>query len=484
MVKYVLTRVPSRPARSRIAELRRIIRDMENASADPSLFGLLNTREWAIGVWLVIGVIFACVVAGKSVLGLVKAALNGHLVGAALVFLTSVASIVFICQRIGLWDWSQSKTTLLWVIFVAPGLVGRMIAKEGHPRLLQAWFKETVGAVVLIELIVNTYTFSIWIELALVPVLVFLGAMLAFAQGKSDYKAVVGFLNGLVALVGLYLLGRGVWMIVANWSSFATLETLREAYTAPLLSLAIIPFLYVFYLYVRYETAFAPLQFSIENARLRDYAKTMAIVMFNIQTPLLRRWQKQLARTRPTTKAEVINTLSAVIRGYKREKNPTPVDPRIGWCPIIAGRYLNQEDVVASDYHASYVGKWYTDAFFKRRDGRYSPHGLVYALEGDEAAVHELRLSLNVNGPDNADEENEMFRRAGALLLAQALSAVDADNAQPLFEAGAPFTMEGATTVALEREDFAVKDYRGHELTLVLRRNASVAQEQVTADAT
>ena len=452
-------------------------------SADPTLFAFFNTREWAIGIWLVIGAVLACVAAGKSVRGLVKAALNIHLVGAALLFLTSVVFIVFICQQIGLWDWAQLKTTLLWVLFVAPGLVGRMISKEEQPHLLKAWFKETVGAVILIEVIVNTHTFSIWIELMLVPVLVFLGTMLAFAQGKPEYKSVVGFLNALFALAGLYILGRGVWMIVANWSSFATLVTLRNVYTAPLLSLTLIPFLYLFYLYVRYETAFAPLQFSIEDARLRDYAKTMAIVVFNVRTSLLRRWQKQLARTRPTTKVDVVGTLNAVIRGYEREQNPSPVDPRIGWCPIIAGNYLNQEGVVASDYHASYDGKWYTDAFFKRRDGRYSPHGLTYALEGDEAAVRELRLNLNVNGPDNADEENEMFRRVGALLLAQALSTVDADSAQPLFEAGAPFTMEGATTVALERKDFAVKEYRGHELTLVLRRNGGVAQEQVTADA-
>lgn len=440
-----------------------------------SLWEFFNTREWAIGIWLVIGVALASVVAGKSVMGTVKAVLNRHIVGATLIFLAAVGFIVFICDRIGLWNLAQLKTTILWVVFVAPGLVGRMITNEEQPRLLKAWFKESVSAAILIELIINTYTFAIWIELLLVPFLVFLGAMLAVAQGKPEYKAVVTFLNNVFALIGMYILGRGLWLIASHWSAFATLGTMRDAYTAPMLSLALIPFLYVFYLYVRYETAFAPLQLSIEDAKLRDYAKAMAIVTFHVRTPLLRRWQKQLSRVRPTTHGDVVKTLKAVIRGYNREKSPPAVDADQGWSPVIAGKYLAAADVIADDYHETYGGVWYTEASFKRpKESAYGPHGLSYAIEGDEDAAHELRLRFYINGPENSDAESLTFAHASQLLFESALPPDQAMAAGIKLKEGKPFAIDGPTRVSLEYEDLSVNAYVGGEWVLSLRRPPTV----------
>lgn len=449
---------------------------MDTASAVPTLWEFFNTREWAIGFWLGFGVALVSWIARKSVTGLIKALLNPHFVGAGLIFLAAVVFIVFICQRVGLWDWPQLKTTILWVVFVAPGLISRMIANEEQPRLLRAWFKESVGAVILIELIVNTYTFSIWIEVLLIPFAAVLGVMLAVAQGRPEFKSVVGLLNTVIACAGLYLLGRGLWMIATHWSSFATQETMRDVYTAPLLSLALIPFLYVFYLYVRYETAFAPMQFSIGDAKLRDYAKTMAIVMFNVRTPLLRRWQKQLTRVRPTTRAEVVGTLTAVIRRHNKEKNPPYVDPATGWSPVAAGKFLAKGGVVADDYREGYGGEWFTETSFKRAKGsNYSPHGITYVLEGDESAVHELRLRFHLNGPESSGEDYQRFYCACSLLLENALSAEQAASAIALIKIGKPFSIQGPTRITLEYTDLTVNAYIGGEWVLRLKRPPDVA---------
>lgn len=54
-----------------------------------------------------------------------------------------------------------------------------MISKEEHPKLLSGWVRDSLGAVIIVELITNTYTFPLWAELLLVPFLALIGGMLA-----------------------------------------------------------------------------------------------------------------------------------------------------------------------------------------------------------------------------------------------------------------------------------------------------------------
>ncbi|MGD9968659.1 MAG: hypothetical protein AB7T59_19230 [Hyphomonadaceae bacterium] len=452
---------------------------MLTAVADANIWAFFNTREWAIAIWLVVAIVFACIVAGKQVLAVLRAALNQQFVGAALVFFAYVAFAVFIYQRAGLWDWPQLKTTLLWAVFVAPSMLARMVAKEEQPTLIRVWIKDTVGALILVELVLNTYTFSIWVELMLVPFLAFIGLMLGVAQSKPKYHLVSGFFNGLLAIVGLGLLVRGVWMVVANWSSFVTLATLRDFYTAPLMSLTLIPFLYAFYLFVRYQNAFAPMRLTIPDPKLRDYAMTMAMLRFHARPPLVRRWQRELHRVRPKNRAEVVASMNAVLRRHARELNPPAVDAAVGWCPVAAGKFLASEGVVVDDYREGYAGQWQAESLFGRGERGYSPHTISYSIEGDEASARELLLRLYVDGPENGDAETAVFKRAGALLLNLTLSAADAAKARPLFEAGTPFAIAGATNVTLEREDFAINNYKGYELRLVLTRTAIAASAKL-----
>lgn len=435
------------------------------------MLALLNTRELAIGIWLVVFCAFACIVAGRAVWRVAKAALAPQLITAFSLFAAYVAFSVFVLSQIGLWDWPQLKTTLLWAVFTAPGMVGRMISKEEHPKLLSGWVRDSLGAVIIVELITNTYTFPLWAELLLVPFLALIGGMLAVGERGARYAPAVTFLNWVLGLFGAFVIGRGIWMIVANWSSFATLATLRDFYTAPLLSLTLIPFLYVMYLYVRYESAFAPLPIWIKDKHVRDYARAMAVISFNVRPHLLRRWQREIVHLRPSTREEVVTAIKTTLRSEAREKNPSPVDAREGWCPIAAGKFVAEDGFPTGDYHAADGETWFASAPMKAvTDGLWS-HNMAYYIDGDEHAARALRLKLYVNGADNRETALTKFKAAGNRLLERALTSSEWPHVQKLFNAGAAFTTTGATIVSLTREEFPNKNISGYELTLELKRS-------------
>jgi hypothetical protein len=429
-----------------------------------------NARELAIAMWVGAAIIACCFLPGRPLISIVKALLAPQFIGLFWLFVGYVAFCVFILHWMALWNASDLKTTLLWGLFTAAGMMGRMIAKEEHPKLISGWMKDSIGAAIFVEFIANLYTFPLWGELLLVPLLVFTGGMLAVAQGEKRYKPVAALLQLVIVLFGLFLLGRGLWLVVANWSSFATLATLRDFYMAPLLSFALIPFLYLLYLFVRYETAFTGLQFSIKDKSLRDYAQTLAIAMFNLRPHLLRRWQREVGRQRPTTKIEVVATINAVLHADAREKNPPHVDPRDGWCPIAAGKFVAEDGFPTGDYHRVDDGAWFSSAPMKAVTQGLWSHNMAYYIEGVEKAAHALRLKLYVNGPEDRDAAEAIFKRAGRRLLERALAPAELEGAVSLLETGAPFVTNGDTSVSLKREDFPNQTMAGYELTLGVKR--------------
>lgn len=439
-----------------------------------------NTREWAIGIWMAITTAVAFVFYTRNAISVVRAALAPPLLVSGAVFLGYLVFAVFVFMRVGLWDWPQLKTTLLWLVFTAPGMLVLMITSHKQPKFVSTWVRDSLGAAVFVELIVNTYTFALWVELILVPVFAFLALMLAFSAREERTRSVASLISFVFGVFGLYLIGRGVWMIVSNWTSFATLAALQDFYTAPLMSLSVIPFLYGFYLYARYETAFQGLQFAIPNKALRDYARAMAIITFNVRTHLIQRWRKQIARVRPETRADVVEALTIVLRGAAREHDPQRVDAAKGWCPIAAGKFLADLGYASDDYHRSYDDAWFAQAPMRRISTAFPEHNMAFYIEGDEEAAHELRLRLYINSAAQRDGARATFVRVGEALLERALPAGESDAAKKLFSRLTPFATNGSTRVALKREEFDNVD-RGYQLTLELTRYPQEAADASVA---
>jgi len=109
---------------------------------------------------------------------------------------------------------------------------------------------------VLFESIINFYVLSLWLELAIVPVLAFLGGMLGVAESDTKHKSVKTLLDRVFAILGAVLISLSLYQAATHFNTFGTSATLKDLVFAHLMSLAFLPFLYIMAVFVTYENLF------------------------------------------------------------------------------------------------------------------------------------------------------------------------------------------------------------------------------------
>lgn len=282
-----------------------------------------NNRELALLIWLALFIIWASRKPGmrRALSGLMRAFFARKVFTLVALMVLYLVAVVIGFRYLNLWQPSHFTATLLWGVSV--GLVTLInlnsISEDEH------YFRKTaleqVRLLVLLEFFINFYVFDLWVEMVLVPITVFIGGMLAYAESDSKYAAVKRLLDVVMAIFGAALVVFAVYKAVTDFSAFATASTLRDFVLYPLMSLAFLPFTYIAALWVRYEGLFLRLSFFIRDKDLLRYAKRQAMIKINFRLNLLNAWARAVLRLRPESKADILDSLARVKR-RGREARP------------------------------------------------------------------------------------------------------------------------------------------------------------------
>ncbi|HET9053912.1 MAG TPA: hypothetical protein VFM90_07060, partial [Cyclobacteriaceae bacterium] len=63
--------------------------------------------------------------------------------------------------------------------------------------------KDTLKWTVVLEFVLSLYTFSLWTELILIPVLIFLGALQGISMTDKKYEKVQNLLSTIITIISL-----------------------------------------------------------------------------------------------------------------------------------------------------------------------------------------------------------------------------------------------------------------------------------------
>lgn len=217
----------------------------------------LTTREMALVVWSAVFFAWALSKRGvrQSLGGIFRAAVHWKILVPAIVVVAYSAAIVSGLHWVGLWGWDLLKDTILWLVFSGLALAFSGVQLNSDVPTWRRVLTDQLKAVVLVEYIVNVYTFPLWVELVLAPTLVFVGMVDAFARLDPKYKSVAQLTGFLLAVFGFAVLGFAVRQAIAA-GPFSTPSALRDVLLAPVLSLALLPLVHVFFLISAYEQLF------------------------------------------------------------------------------------------------------------------------------------------------------------------------------------------------------------------------------------
>lgn len=264
----------------------------------------LSNRDIAFVVWLGIFIVFLVWKADtrRSLVAVLRA-VQGKIAVLLLAYAVYIAAVVAVSWLLGLWNTRLLKDTIAWL--VVPGLVvlfGFSKAYEER-RFYTRTLVRVVALTALVEFYVNLVAFPLWIELLLVPAALFLTLLSAVAGMKPETEVVRRWADRLLATAGAAVIVATGASLAAQWDTLDKSE-LALAFAQPIwLTLAALPFVFVFSLLVNYEEHFVRIGFfSKENPAAARRAKLALIRTYHVRNRELHRFPglgiQELARAR------------------------------------------------------------------------------------------------------------------------------------------------------------------------------------------
>lgn len=255
-----------------------------------------SSREIATGIWMFLAIL---------AIGLSRHSFRQSLINVLLAFCRTKILVLFLCmvcyvsgmivilERIGVWNVSHLKDTVLWFLFTGVIVANTVITSAQADHIFSKIVRDSLKIVIVIQFLVNTYTFSLPIEIFIVPAIAFIAMLNAVAQSDPQYKSVAKFISLVQAAIGILILFAVIVKAASDYSSLFTVDALRNILLAPTLTILFLPFAYVLAVYSNYDQIIARLNNGAEKdptlikyakGRIFDYARLKLCRVVKITT--------------------------------------------------------------------------------------------------------------------------------------------------------------------------------------------------------
>lgn len=254
------------------------------------LTDIFSTRELALLIW---GLVFLILISlsqniRQGIFGLLRVFFSKHLIRPFLLLVGYTLLTIFLLNQIGLWDKSLTKDTVFWFFTVA--MVAFITINKAEDLV---FFKEiivdSIKWIVVIEFLINFYTFSLLTELTLVPIIVFISVIQAYSQTDKKYESVEKLFRNVITIIGLGLLVYVIYETVVEFRNTFTIQNLKSLLHPIIMTIAFLPFAYILALYMTYEMLFVRVDFLARDKKIGSRLKRQILWTANLNFNKLKR---------------------------------------------------------------------------------------------------------------------------------------------------------------------------------------------------
>ncbi len=227
-----------------------------------TLQAIFNNREIAIGFWAMVSVIALLFVksARKPLKVIIRILRRKEFVAFYLVFSGFLFLVLAFLKWVDFWNSNLLKDTIFWVFFVEFPIFVKTIEKAKDSRFFGSLIKENIALSAFIEFFVGFWTFSLWVELILIPITVFFSLVYALSEREKKYQPVKKFFDRLIVLWGLIILITAIQHFFQDPEQFINIDTLKSFLLPIVLLFLNLPVVYGLALYNTYEQIFIRLK--------------------------------------------------------------------------------------------------------------------------------------------------------------------------------------------------------------------------------
>lgn len=219
---------------------------------------IFNNREIAIGIWgLLIIFAFAFTKAARDFIKTVISILFcKKFIVFYIVFLSFLFFVIEFLKWTTFWDVGLLKDTIFWVVFVELPLFVKAIQEANDTRFFKNLLKENLKFIVIFEFLIDFWTFSLGIELIIVPISIIVAILSAIASRDKAHKPAKQFFNTLLTIWGIVLIVNAIYNTIYLPEKIFTLDNLKSIVLPIILLILNLPVVYGLSLYSGYEQLF------------------------------------------------------------------------------------------------------------------------------------------------------------------------------------------------------------------------------------
>lgn len=224
---------------------------------------ILTTREWATVIWAFILFVYAMVhrQIREAFWNVVKIFFGKKLrILWGIIFLY-VLGITLIFYQLPFWDNAFIKDIIVWFVF--SGLIYCMnaVSKEADEEYIRKVLKDNLKLTIVLEFIISTFTFNIWVELVIIPITTIIVIMNVIAEREEEYEKVHKLLDMVLAVAGFWILYETIKIGIREYKELDALNTFISFMIPIVYLILIIPLEYILELYSKYEVLFVRMSF-------------------------------------------------------------------------------------------------------------------------------------------------------------------------------------------------------------------------------
>lgn len=240
------------------------------------IFEIFNNREIATAIWIcIISILFSFKSEIRnSVLNSLKIFFNWKIQSFIFSLIIYSSIIISLLYLIKFWTFDFLKDSIMWFCFTGIVVSFDASTKSKDEGLFKKIIFNNIKVLIILEFIINTYTFSLIGEIIFLPIITLIAMIEVVLKFDKKYLSIEKLTSYIQITIGIIILTLSIIKIITDFKNFGNLNTLKSFLLLPFLSISILPFIYLLCIISNYEKLFSRLNFSkTKNKKLVNYAK-------------------------------------------------------------------------------------------------------------------------------------------------------------------------------------------------------------------
>jgi len=273
---------------------------------------IINNRELSVVVW--IGLLMIWILSKREIWKSVGNVIIKALTPKLLIPILFMAMYLVICIyglfRFNVWDFNNSKGFIHWFVGVAIVTFYSIIDIEESSQFFKKLVFSNLTVIAFVEFFTNFHPFPFIIEFFLFPIIMILAITKLFAADKPEFKPIQKPVDILLSIYGVIVILYSLIYVYLDYSTLINIENIKSILLPIAYTIFLLPFIYLFALFVNYETIYTRLKIANKNTSNVRYSFFRVFLYFNFRLNKLIGWSKRAGFLKVFNRSDIDELLS------------------------------------------------------------------------------------------------------------------------------------------------------------------------------